>query len=413
VRWSCPKSVDYPYFLIYTSVAPPCLSSSTSAAHKKMATDPPPPSNDRDDHYNLPDPPEDEDHYSTDSSGYDSPHEYERGDIRNIAPGKAARFVYPPSSVWRSQYSDNQSLESYTSSFDVEDQMHVEINRVPLTRRTNPLFKCFIGVAMLCIIVVGSIFLKNKFRIEQMSPSTIPTDFIQGSDVIEKNSTSETPQDVNVDLAAAATPTTTTTPYVPKNEAGEVDLGEWCGHCAGGPPGVTCDARVSYFGTHYHTPELEAKISLMEEGRCHKPTAAENAATRPVYPCRKTPEDQGGEEGAENFCGYCQWEKTQFDCWTRLDYLINTYHLIEITAKQGIIETNECVLPGNYTEQFNKDKENGVEEWCGGCSWGPHKCAQKLEWYLQSGEKTEVATKKEILAAGDCKKQPRCGADRI
>jgi hypothetical protein len=489
-------------------------STTTSAHLKTMMTTPPPSSKYRDDHSTLPDPPEDDDHDGSHFSGYDSPHEYEMGDIRNfnnnndLSPDRGA--VSPPSSIWGHKYSDThsdslrgKSLEPYDPPFDVDDQMHREFQGAPLTRQTSPLFKCLIGVAMLCMIVVGSVFVKNKNSIEEMSPSLneqfnsentviegIPSDFIhepptsnsngsssdeegsdngdsnnssasqqsvdsgneqqqssvqssaatEGSTVVEQIiSSSENPQDVKVDSAAAdaaaaavepvesnnditttatatvattttATVTTATTPYVPKNEAGEVDLGEWCGGCAAGPPGVNCDGRVSYLGRKYGTPELEAKIYLMEQGRCHESTAAEIEAKRPVYPCRKSPEDQGGEEGAESFCGYCQWRYSQFDCWTRLDYVMNTYHVTESKAKQDLITINECVLPGNYTEQFNKDKEDGVEEWCGHCSWGPHKCAYKLDMYTSGGEKTEVVEKKEILDAGECKKQPLCDA---
>jgi hypothetical protein len=475
-----------------------------------MATTPPLPPKYRDDFSTQPDPPEDDD-CGSHSSDHDSPNEYEMGDIRAVSP--------PPSSIWGRAYSDKHPESSHDVSsdpphaltFDLEDQMHHEheVHDAPLTR-TSPLFKCLIGVAMLFMIVVGSIFVKNKLRIEETSPTlneqfnsenTVIEGIIPSSDIANSNGSSgkegssnnsSTSQNVgsgndqqqssvqssgatvgyiddllieeatsskgdvsvsqeqtqNASTTAATTSgtaangsvqhqgsantgtdnneneqqqssgpssttttvATTTTPYVPKNEAGEVDIGQWCGHCAGGPPGVSCDGRVSFFGTKYGTPELEAKMSLMEQGRCHMSTAAEVAAKRPVYPCRKSQEDQGGEEGAENFCGYCKWKNTQFDCWSRLEYVLNTYQNTESKAKQDLIEVNECVLPANYIEQFNIDKENGVEDWCAYCSWGPHKCDTKLSYYTQSGEKTKLAEKKEILDAGQCKKQPLCDA---
>jgi hypothetical protein len=208
--------------------------------------------------------------------------------------------------------------------------------------------------------------------------------------------------------STTTTVSTTTTPYVPKNDAGEVDVDQWCGKCAAGPPGVNCDSRVEFLNKHYHTPVLEAKIALMEQGRCHFLTQTESAAIRPVYPCRKSPEDQGGEEGAEKFCGYCRWSFSQFDCWTRVDYMMKDYHDTELIAKQNLLKNNECVLPDNYIQQFRLDENDGVEEWCAYCSYDSHKCEAKLEMYTQTGEKSVTTVKNEILAAGHCKKQLLC-----
>ena len=381
-------------------------------------------------HY-APDPPED---YDSDSSGYDSPpHEYEVGDIRH------SRSLSPPSSLFGSKYSDNLSTKSegpYSPSFDVEGQMLREFHDTPIRRRMSPIHKCFIGAATLSLLVVGSVVMNNKHRtsslkpldeqldaqnavIEVVPPSVESAVATEGSD--EKGSSSENLQDAKVDSAAAATaeqntPATTkpTTFNVPKDEEGKIDLGQWCGHCAVGPPGVNCDQRVNFLVKHYDTQELDAKTSLMESGNCHIKTAAELTVERPTYPCRKTPEDQGGKEGTEKFCGYCQWLSSDFDCFTRLEFLMNHYHGTELQTMQDLLNGNQCVLPDNYLEEFNKDQQDGTEDWCGYCTWGDkdhHKCEDKLAMYTASGEKTILTVKKEILENGHCKKQPLCDAN--
>jgi len=361
----------------------------------------------------------------------------------------------------------------YAPPFDVEDQMHRELHDIPLRRRSSPIYKCLIGAAIFSLLVVGSVVVKNKHRTNAPLPSFDDEQLNAQNPVIEsvptsaesvaanegsagESTSSSGEQDVQVDVATVATATaaveqstpkeeesnegsageisstngdivtssntevddagpditatTKPTPYVPKNEAGDIDIGQWCGACLSGIPGVNCDKRVEYVGKKYNTPELDAKISLMENGKCHIATAAEVAAQRHTYPCRKTPEDQGGKEGAEKFCGYCQWQKSDFDCFTRVTFLMSTYHITELEAMQGLMEGNHCVLPDNYMEQFNIEKQDGTEEWCGYCIWDAHTCETRLNMYTSSGEKTEVTVKTEILADGHCTKQPLCDA---
>ena len=476
------------------------------------------------------DPPEKGDYYDSDSSSYGSPpHNYEMGDIR-CSPDKGSRAVSPPVSIWGRKYSDNHSESlrevplpmggPYAPPFDVEDQMHRELHDIPLRRRSSRIYKCLIGAAIFSMLVVGSVVVKNKHRINTPLPSLdeqlnsqnpviegVPTSAesvaaTEGSNGKNEQSSSSSEQDMNVDVATAATATveqstpkeeetnegsayestsssgekdvkvdvataaveqstakeeetnnegsavessstngdivtssntevndagsdndaagepveitatTKPTPYVPKNEAGDIDLGQWCGGCSSGIPGVNCDKRVEYVGKKYNTPEQDAKIELMENGKCHIATAAEAAAQRHTYPCRKTPEDQGGKEGAEKFCGYCRWQNSDFDCFTRVTHLMSTYHITELEAMQGLLEDNKCVLPDNYMEEFNKDEQDGTEEWCGYCKWDAHTCETRLNMYTSSGEKTELTVKTEILENGHCKKQPLCDANR-
>ena len=430
---------------------------SNASDHQSTALDPP----EEGDYYD-----------SDSSSYGSPPRNYEMGDIRYSSPDKGSRAVSPPASIWGRKYSDNHSESlrevplpmggpyAPPPPFDVEDQMHRELHDIPLRRRSSPIYKCLIGAAIFSLLVVGSVVVKNKHRTNAPLPSfdeqlnarnpviegvptsvesVVATEGYKGKNEQSSSSSEQdlamastaeqsTPkgeesnegsagestsssgeQDVQVDVATVATAATTKpTPYVPKNEAGDIDIGQWCGGCSSGIPGVNCDKRVEYVGKKYNTPELDAKISLMENGKCHIATAAEVAAQRHTYPCRKTPEDQGGKEGAEKFCGYCRWQNSDFDCFTRVTFLMSTYHITELEAMQGLIEGNHCVLPDNYMEQFNKEKQDGTEEWCGYCKWDAHTCETKLNWYTASGEKTEVTVKTEILANGQCKKQPLC-----
>jgi hypothetical protein len=253
--------------------------------------------------------------------------------------------------------------------------------------------------------------------VEQSTPKEEETNEGSAGEISSTNGDIVTSPNTEVDDAGPdndaveITATTKPTPYVPKNEAGDIDIGQWCGACSSGIPGVHCDERVEYVGKKYNTPELDAKISLMENGKCHIATAAEAAAQRHTYPCRKTPEDQGGKEGAEKFCGYCRWQNSDFDCFTRVTFLMSVYDTTELEAMRGLMEGNHCVLPDNYMEQFNKEKQDGTEEWCGYCKWDAHTCETKLNMYTSSGEKTEVTVKTEILADGHCKKQPFCDAN--
>ena len=413
-----------------TTPAPPSYSDASPDEDELQVDDHQP-------HY-APDPPED---YDSDSSGYDSPpHEYEVGDIRH------SRALSPPSSLFGSKFSDNISTKSegpYSPAFDVEDQMLRELHDTPIRRRISPIYKCLIGTAIFSLLVVGSVVINNKHRtstlkpldeqldaenavIEVVPPSAESAVATEGSNEKDEQSSlfgssSENLQDAKVDSAAAATieqstPATTkpTTIYVPKDASGDIDLGQWCGDCAAGPPGVNCDQRVNFLGKHYKTEEVDAKTSLMESGKCHIKTAAELAVERPTYPCRKTPEDQGGKEGTEKFCGYCRWQSSDFDCFTRLEYLMNHYHQTELQTMQGLLKGNQCVLPENYMEEFNQDQQDGTEDWCGYCTWGDkdhHKCEDKLAMYTASGEKTILTVKKEILENGHCKKQPLCDAN--
>jgi len=377
-----------------------------------------------DDHQptNVPDPPEEgDDYYDSDSSGYDSPHEYELDDIRNTSSDKGSNKGSPLFSHWRRRSSDDNRVEELReeinlayarTSFDVEDQMHGDFHDAPLRRRINPIFyKCLIGIAVFSLLVAGSVVMKNKHRTNTEQSLNAENTMIEG-----------VPNSADLATAEQSTPATTKptggptkTPYVPKHN-GETDLGQWCGSCAAGPPGVNCDQRVKFLGKHYKTPEQDAKLSLLEEGRCHIKTAVEKAEERPKYPCRNTPEDQGGKEGAEMFCGYCQWQSSDFDCFTRLEYIMNHYHQTELRSMQDMLKGNQCALPDNYTDQFNQEKQDGTEDWCGYCVWDAghdkHTCETKLAMYTASGEKAELTVKKEILDSGRCKKQPICKSIR-
>lgn len=47
-----------------------------------------------------------------------------------------------------------------------------------------------------------------------------------------------------------------------------LNLDKWCGECKGG--WGNCGARIKYLGDTYHTPEIKAKVEIMNTGKCIK-----------------------------------------------------------------------------------------------------------------------------------------------
>jgi hypothetical protein len=190
----------------------------------------------------------------------------------------------------------------------------------------------------------------------------------------------------------------------------DVDFSEYCGECTWGM-GKTCDGRVAWMKGKHGTPEDEGKAILLRAGQCgseaRKKYEEFKAHEIPLYPCRNSTDDEGGH-GVDNFCGYCKWGDTQFDCFHRVKYLVDTYGDEELTAKQNLINQGMCTIPEDMKEQEAKLKEMGLEEWCGYCSWGNHICDAKADWYAGDDPVLRVQKQKEIMEAGHCKKAPLC-----
>ena len=194
------------------------------------------------------------------------------------------------------------------------------------------------------------------------------------------------------------------------NDGKIVDISEWCGECHWGQ-GTTCDGRVKWMMNKHATPMDEAKAVEIQAGHCgaaaREEYEKEKANAVPLYPCRESEDDEGGH-GVDDFCGYCIWGNTAYDCFQRVQYLMGHYGDSEHDAKKNLVAGGQCIKPDEIKEQEAKLIEQGLQEWCGSCYWGPNHCDSKADWYSNGDPVKRVEEMKKMMDGGHCKKAPLC-----
>ena len=163
----------------------------------------------------------------------------------------------------------------------------------------------------------------------------------------------------------------------------------------------------------------------MKQGHCPEnrivgyiaPAPAPKAPAKPKEPspigdlfsCRQRPKH--GEKSYANFCGHCVWKGTKYSCFQRVKFLTATYGTPELVAAQGLMDQGHC--KDDYTpEQLAKQKELGIDLWCGGCQLRKdHSCDADVHFSTGGDEDKKNEMKKELISKGLCKMPPFCDED--
>lgn len=224
---------------------------------------------------------------------------------------------------------------------------------------------------------------------------------------VEAAATPET----SVQMAPPAPLPVSTKPEAPKPEA---DLSKYCGVCLWKATKITCDSRVAYMKQKYKTPEIEAKTTLMEQGHCPEgwnapppPANAPPPAPKIVIPgmdqCRPRIPPGTPENDIIRFCPQCQWKNSAFPCWTRAFNLVNGATTPEM-AMQSLLDQGHC-RDDRTEEQHARDREQGIEDWCGACRHNASRCNDRF-----GGQEGTVEEKRNLIMHGMCKFPPYCDA---
>lgn len=85
-----------------------------------------------------------------------------------------------------------------------------------------------------------------------------------------------------------------------------------------------------------------------------------------------------------------------------------TYGTPELVGAQGLMDQGHC--KDDYTpEQLAKQKEQGIDLWCGGCQLRrDHSCDADVNFATGFNEEKEIAMKKDMISKGLCKMPPFC-----
>jgi len=46
-----------------------------------------------------------------------------------------------------------------------------------------------------------------------------------------------------------------------------------------------------------------------------------------------------------NFCGFCQWKRSSFNCYQRVSFLFRHYKVPQLTARQNLLNRDQCTVP--------------------------------------------------------------------
>jgi len=154
---------------------------------------------------------------------------------------------------------------------------------------------------------------------------------------------------------------------------------------------------------------------LMKQGHCPE-KGGEYVAPPTIDPslptiddsCRKRPRP-GEDDSLDNFCGLCQWGYSEFNCFKRVAWLKGAYGTPDKVAMHGLMDQGHC-KDETTEEEKEKNREQGIELWCGYCPFRSFTCDYRAKYSSGGGANSTqlLVTQLDLMANGVCTLPPYC-----
>ena len=126
-----------------------------------------------------------------------------------------------------------------------------------------------------------------------------------------------------------------------RSDTNDISTIEFCGKCTW-EGNISCEARAQYLVRNSQSSNLslvDARISILE-------TCKSDGSDLSSIPL-------------DAFCGSCQYMKMNFNCNSRVDYLVTTYYLGREKAIESLLKDGQCIdvywVPPTNTIDDNRD----------------------------------------------------------